>query len=242
MIISYLYVVFLILISITAVASSGWDDNEGATTARGMNLPSFFEAKDLYRAYQDIQQEYHSKLKDDDGNGNNWQILNTRQGVEVSLLQHPSDPTCPYVKMTAVMPAPPQECWDFLQLDQWETTMPLMDPFYEGVDTYGDYFFEGTNMTLARKRTKRILGAFGKRDFAFVSVGHKSNDEDDVLLSGTVSVITEDVIPRQPGYTRAFQDSIAFYRPLPNDQTHLTIICRIDLNDSYGEGGSMPMW
>mmetsp|Transcript_19509 Transcript_19509/g.29349 ORF Transcript_19509/g.29349 Transcript_19509/m.29349 type:complete len:264 (+) Transcript_19509:193-984(+) len=228
------FVVFLILNAVAIAAIT--DEDSRSTTFRGVSLPSVIDAKDLYQAYQDIQEEYHSKLQGED---NEWKILNNRQGVEVSLLQHPADPTCPYVKMTAIMPASPQECWDFLQLDQWETTMPLMDPFYEGVDTYGDYFFEGMNMTVARKRTKRILGILGKRDFVFVSVGHKGENE--VFMSGTISVVTKS-IPRQRDYTRAFQDSIAFYRPHDKNQTHLTIICRLDLNDSHGDGGYMPMW
>jgi hypothetical protein len=52
-------------------------------------------------------------------------------------------------------------------------------------------------------------------------------------------------VPRAKGYCRAFQDSIAFYKPLKNNtETAVTIICRIDLNDSAadGEGGHIPMW
>jgi hypothetical protein len=92
---------------------------------------------------------------------------------------------------------------------------------------------------LARKRTKRIL-TFGKRDFVFISVADIPH-RDGTLTSGTVSVITKR-LPRTRGYTRAFQDSVAFYRPLGKNKTHLTIVCRIDLNDSLGEGGAIPMW
>jgi hypothetical protein len=46
-------------------------------------------------------------------------------------------------------------------------------------------------------------------------------------------------IPRTT-YTRAFQDSIAFYKPLlekeRNPWTRLTIVCRIDMNDSSEDG------
>ena len=127
-------------------------------------------------------------------------------------------------------------------------------------------------MILARKRTKRLL-TFGKRDFTFVSVSDVPQS-DGVWVSGTVSVITSK-LPKKSSYTRAFQDSIAFYKPLPpvvvttntntntntnnNDdddanshvgsnvikhRTGLTIVCRIDLNDSTdgGEGGGIPMW
>lgn len=97
-------------------------------------------------------------------------------------------------------------------------------------------------MILARKRTDRIL-AFGKRDFVFLSV----TDEplaDGTWVSGTVSVQTPK-LPRQEGYVRAFQDSIAFYKPISENRTKITIVCRIDLNDSAdeaGAGGWIPMW
>ena len=66
------------------------------------------------------------------------------------------------------------------------------------------------------------------------------------MISGTVSVIT-DKLPRQKGYTRAFQDSVAFYEQIYNSEepvTKITIMCRIDLNDSSegGDGGNVPMW
>ena len=102
-------------------------------------------------------------------------------------------------------------------------------------------------MILARKRTQRIL-AFGKRDFTFLSVTdqpiYDPHTKEKILVSGTVSVHTP-TLPRKKGYTRAYQDSIAFYKPLRNNtQTHITIVCRIDLNDSSenGSGGFMPMW
>lgn len=259
--------------------------------------------------------------------------------ITVSMLEHPSDPLCPYVKMETVIPIPVEKCWDFLSLDRWGETMPKMDPFYEGLDIYGEYTIReeqdaerdvetvnkqqkrrrqsGDNenetatkrsnkndnendssdlirMVLARKRTKRIL-AFGKREFVFVSVEDKPL-EDGTWVSGTVSVEVDEsslstlssfdsnsndsatALPslrRNKSYTRAFQDSIAFYKPVPsmagaateaesssreqnsnNDNsntscctrkgwTKLTIVCRIDLNDSneeYGSGGCIPMW
>ena len=58
-----------------------------------------------------------------------------------------------------------------------------------------------------------------------------------------------DQIPRKKEYVRAYQDSIAFYEALDNDehsrpQMKLTIVFRIDLNDSRddGDGGYVPMW
>ena len=130
-------------------------------------------------------------------------------------------------------------------------------------------FMDTVKMILARKRTKRIL-TFGKREFVFVSVEDVPL-EDGTWVSGTVSVEVPEGTPRgghqnekgvasrgalpslrrNKSYTRAFQDSIAFYKPLPAtksgtcDRTKLTIVCRIDLNDSSGEhggGGCIPMW
>lgn len=127
--------------------------------------------------------------------------------------------------------------------------MPSMDPFYEGLTVLGKRVHCNVDMVLARKRTKRIL-TFGKRDFTFVSVSDVPlSDGSGVWVSGTVSVVTSR-FPRQEGYTRAFQDSVAFYEPLPPDpasgegRTRLTIVCRIDLNDSGegGDGGAVPMW
>lgn len=226
--------------------------------------------------------------------------------IKVSMLEHPSDPLCPYVKMETVIPMPVKKCWDFLSLDRWDETMAKMDPFYEGLDIYGEYSVRGNSksgnendeagteiaatssddnvdhaikMILARKRTKRIL-AFGKREFVFVSV-EDIPLADGTWVSGTVSVEVDEsngdgngatnsqntattnafhLLRRNKSYTRAFQDSIAFYKPLPaaddddenSHRTRLTIIMRIDLNDSSGEhgsnnnggggGGCIPMW
>jgi hypothetical protein len=69
-------------------------------------------------------------------------------------------------------------------------------------------------MILCRKRMKRLL-AFGKRDLVFLSVTEDEPLADGTRVSGTVSVRTN-LLPRVPGYTRAFQDSIAFYKPVRN--------------------------
>ena len=127
--------------------------------------------------------------------------------------------------------------------------MPKMDPFYEGVSIVGDYDYRGVNMKLARKRTIPLMGGlFGRRDFTFISVSDLPRS-DGALVSGTISVITEK-LPKQVGYTRAYQDSVAFYENIDadpitgNPRALLTIVTRIDLNDnSYeGEGGGIPMW
>lgn len=117
--------------------------------------------------------------------------------------------------------------------------MPKMDPFYEGVELHGEFVYKKVHMILARKRTSRIL-TFGKRDFVFLSVTDEPL-EDGTWVSGTVSVETPK-IPRQKSYVRAFQDSIAFYKAISANKTNITIVCRIDLNDSAPEDGSGGGW
>lgn len=233
---------FVVLVSLLIPQDHASMDHVPTSVAgleRGKPLGSTITAPDLHQAYQEIQEDYHAKAFRAKG----WKVLNQKDEVTVSMMKHPSDPNCPYVKMEALMPASPQACWDFLDLSNWEKTMPHMDPFYEGVSIYDTYHHGGVGMTLARKRTKRLL-AFGKRDFFFVSVSDLPK-KDGTLVSGTVSVIAPQLVPREEGYTRAFQDSIAFYEPVGNgEKTQMTIICRIDLNDSNpdGIGGFMPMW
>jgi len=230
---------------------------------RGKYLGPTVSGTNLYEAYKEIQEEYRSKAFNNDAD---WKVVKSNDGIEVSLLRHPDDADCPYLRISAILyGANPQDCWDYLRLENWGISMPQIDPFYEGVSLHGNYYHPNVDvMTVARKRMKRLL-AFGKRDFVFVSVSEKPKKDDTttngtttMLTSGTVSVITP-VVPREKGYTRAFQDSIAFYRHPSEEEmnlqnnnnntkdqkmTHLTIVCRMDLNDSGddGEGGSIPMW
>lgn len=208
---------------------------------RGQLLPAAANAQDLYDAYASIQADYERKAF----HSPDWTVLNAQRGVTVSLLHHPDDPTCPYVKMEGVIPVPVHACWNFLRVSDWDRTMPKMDPFYEGVTVYGEYDvavpaadrlgkkspgrrFQSApthaaaaaarpekncvHMILCRKRMSRIL-AFGKRDLVFLSVTEDEPLNDGSLVSGTVSVRTA-LVPRVHGYTRAFQDSIAFYKPI----------------------------
>jgi len=205
---------------------------------RGKVIGDSITADDLYSAYQEIQSDYHSKAF---SKNQPWKVLNQKDGVEVAILHDENDVNCPMVRMKAIIPASVKHCWDFLQLDQWDKNMANMDPFYEGVSIFGTYIKKGVEMVLARKRMKKLL-AFGKRDFVFISVSDLPL-KDGTWVSGSVSVVTPK-IPRVAGYTRAYQDSIAFYKPLSKDETEVTIVCRIDLNDSAadGSGGSIPMW
>jgi hypothetical protein len=226
---------------------------------RGKFVGDPLDASALHAVYKAIESDYHEKAF---GGGSGaaasrpqWNMLVQKEDVEVAMMEIPSDPTCPYVRMSAIIPTPVQDCWEFLQLAHWDDNIPLIDPFYEGVSFHGTFVHRGTHMILARKRTKRLLGAFGKRDFVFLSVADttKPSLPDGTWVSGTVSVHTPQ-IPRQLGYTRAYQDSIAFYKPLDkNTKTQLTIVFRMDLNDSSslsaadnddeaGGAGWLPMW
>lgn len=257
-----------------------------AKLERGKPVNTEITAEELYDAYQSIRNEYNEKafMCDNENRnspyriklssssntncGGKWQTLKlTDDGIEISMLHHPSDPTCPYVRMSAIIPGSREDIWNFLALDNWDETMPKLDPFYEGLEITKKYSIKKKGrskkgklieMTLARKRTKRMV-TFGKRDFTFVQVSDTPRD-DGVWISGSVSVVT-DKLPRVNGYTRAFQDSIAFYEEMPitptkttpstyspyntdQPQTKITIVCRIDLNDSSenGDGGNIPMW
>lgn len=236
---------------------------------RGKYVSAEVTPEELYEAYESIRNEYDEKafLCDNEdmnspyaakSNSNKkctekWETLRESDGVEIALLKHPSDPDCPYVRMSAIMPGPIDDVWDFLMLDRWDEVMPKMDPFYDGLEISKRYVYKNKKkkkpieIILARKKVKRLL-TFGKRDLTFVQVSDNQRD-DGIRVSGTVSVIT-DKLPRVKGYTRAFQDSIAFYEKLPQiseregPRTKITIMCRIDLNDSSedGNGGSVPMW
>ena len=93
--------------------------------------------------------------------------------------------------------------------------------------------------------------------------GNGNEGDDENINENDTTTIATSLPYRNKSYTRAFQDSIAFYKPIPpsagasssssslsGERTKLTIICRIDLNDSSsstsegggGGGGCIPMW
>jgi hypothetical protein len=89
---------------------------------------------------QQQQQQQWKVLTTMDPNKNNKKYNNNNDNnddeiIRVSMLEHPSDPLCPYVKMEAIIPKSVEKCWNFLSLDKWDETMPKMDPFYEGLGT-----------------------------------------------------------------------------------------------------------
>ncbi|CAB9518643.1 expressed unknown protein [Seminavis robusta] len=245
------FLAILLLVTLALAAGTLGDDETAPTRGkeRGTPLPAFASkkegiAQDMYQAYKQLEEEYHAKAFRPD-NEHKWRVVNEKDGAKVSLLEHESDPTCPYVRMETLIPTSVASCWEFLKIENWGWSMPKMDPFYDTHSVHANYTHQGVNMILVQKKTHRIL-AFGKRDFVFLSVTDLPL-EDGTWVSGSVSVQTPDV-PRSPSYTRAFQDSIAFYKPIQDkngqEQCHLTIVCRIDLNDSgeSGSGGWIPMW
>lgn len=226
-------------------STSAIGDAEPPKPQRGVLLSDLPTAEELFRAYAIIKDEYDRKAF---GPEEDWKVLReTTDGVQIALLHHPSDPTCPYVRMSAAVPGSVDDVWGSFRLSNWDRFMGAVDPFYEGLTILDHQVYGDVDLILARKRAKRLI-AFGKRDFLFVSVSDVTRP-DGVRVSGTVSVVTP-MHPRVPGYTRAFQDSVGFYAPMPDDpdtgepRTALTIVCRIDLNDSAvgGEGGMIPMW
>jgi hypothetical protein len=231
------FVVIMALLVSQDDASTVVSASHNSGMERGKFIGDRITADDLYSAYQQIQNDYRNKAFSP---SQPWKILSKKEGVEVAMLET-DDPTCPMVRLKGIIPASVKHCWDFLLLDNWEKNMHKIDPFYDSVKIFGSYTKRGVEMVLARKQMKKLL-TFGKRDFVFISVSDLPLD-DGTWVSGSVSVVTP-AIPRVNGYTRGYQDSIAFYKPLSKDKTEVTIVCRIDLNDSAadGNGGSIPMW
>jgi len=229
------------------------DTGSASTLDRGTIISNQVRGKELYDAYINIREDYRTKAMAK-SYADRWKVLKeTNDGIQVSMMNHPSDPTCPYIRMVATMPGAITDVWDLLDLSNWAETMPKIDPFYDKLTILGEYthrpspLHPSVHMILARRATKRIV-TFSKRDFTFVSVSD-APERDGGRVSGTVSVVTPK-FPREAGYVRAFQDSVAFYEVMPKDavsgeeRSKLTIVCRIDLNDSSegGEGGAIPMW
>jgi len=256
---------FICLVTLAFAAGTLLDGNSHATNEkgkeRGKHIPAATNssssnnhkskiAQVMLKVYQELEHEFYTKAFHE-SNQKQWKVLNEKHGAKVSLLDHPSDPTCPYVKMEITIPVSAAMCWEFLSIRNWDWSMTKMDPFYDQHTVYANYSnsrdHAGVNLVLVRKQTHRIL-TFGKRDYVFLSVSGQPLQDDGSWVSGIVSVESPDV-PRQDGYTRAFQDSISFYKPVVSEETgeehcRVTIVCRIDLNDSTskGSGGFMPMW
>lgn len=191
------------------IKRKGNHDSQASAPDRGVPLPISMDPEDLYDIYRKVYEQYtENALKSTD-----WKILYDKDNITISMLPNEADRDCPYVKMELYIPAMAKTCWDFLDVRFWDLNMPKMDAFYEGSTIHSEYNVPSNNATiyLCRKCLKRLF-AFGKRDMVFLSI----NDvpQNDTLISGTVSVITND-LPREKGYIRAYQDSISFYKPVP---------------------------
>ena len=212
---------------------------------RGEPIEEIF-GRELFRVWEKTKQEYNEKAFGKKYQ-NQWKVVKEgADGLNVAMLHHEND-FVPYVRLHATMPGSVSDVWGSFRLSNWERLMSAVDPFFEGLTILEQFDHGKVNMVLARKRAKRLV-TFGKRDFLFVSVSDVPRS-DGVLVSGTVSVVTPKY-PRVEGYVRAYQDSIGFYEPHSDDpktgepRTSVTIVCRIDLNDSSpdGVGGFVPMW
>ena len=220
--------------------------------------PSYYRGKviqvgesneEIYRHYQDKLQEYQDLAFST--RQSDWNILKrTNDGIEIATLSTGDDRDCPYIRMRATMPTSAPTLYNFMSFANWKIFMPIINPFYQGISVENEFTVDdGKNMVVARKRSTSILG-FGRRDFSLLAVtSHVGPRSDGILVSGTISVIAPQLIPRFEGFTRAYQDMVCFCKPVGRHvdgthQTELTIMLRTDLNDSTdgGIGGAVPMW
>ena len=206
---------------------------------RGIIAPDDASMKTIQRSFRSKLNQYKTKFRQEEG----WRVLSRSRdrASEVAMLRCKGDPTCPYIRMKVTLPASASSLLRFTSLGNWNTFMRLINPFFNDVKTVRQ-----TGQTMvAYQRTKRIL-TFARRDFGLVSVVDDlpRRQMDGVYVSAVLSLRSARLLPRQAGYTRAFQDLVCFFRPLANDRTELTIILRTDLNDSTnsnGTNGRMPM-
>jgi hypothetical protein len=214
---------------------------------RGKVIEAGDSNENIYQYYEEKLREYRDIAFSTSAD---WKILKrTADGIEISTLVVGDDQDCPYVRMRATMPVSAEKLHNFMSFANWKTFMPIINPFYHGMSVVKELNVQKARMIMARKLSTSILG-FGKRDFSLLSVtSDHGQREDGVLVSGTISVIIPQQIPRYNGFTRAFQDMVCFYKPTgrnsnANDTTELTIMLRTDLNDSAdgGTGGAVPMW
>lgn len=199
----------------------------------------------LYRSFRDTMQDYKNKAF---SNLSKWRTLRqTRDGIEISILDSEKG-GAPYIRFKAEIPTSADKVYKFTSFSNWERFMPIINPFYNSMKVVKEWSVGKAKVFLAHKLSKRIL-YYGKRDFSLLSVVDTPSRNDGMLVIGTISVDIPDHIPRQEGFTRAYQDMVCFYKPLDKsndgqDNMELTIILRTDLNDSAedeGTGGYFPM-
>lgn len=214
---------------------------------RGKVIQDGESNEEIYRQYQDKLQEYREMAF---STKSDWNVLKrTKDGIEIATFSPGDDKDCPYIRMRATMPTSASSLYNFMSFANWKIFMPIINPFYHGINVENEFMVQGKKLILARKRSTSILG-FGRRDFSLLAViSDVGSRDDETLVSGTISVIAPQLIPRYPGFTRAFQDMVCFYKPVGRHsdgthQTELTIMLRTDLNDSTqdGAGGAVPMW
>jgi hypothetical protein len=105
------------------------NDGEGEETSSSSSQQQQQQQQQQWKVLTTMDPNKNNKKYNNDNDNNDDEI------IRVSMLEHPSDPLCPYVKMEAIIPKSVEKCWNFLSLDKWDETMPKMDPFYEGLGT-----------------------------------------------------------------------------------------------------------
>lgn len=86
---------------------------------RGKQISKHVTAEELHEAYEELKIEYNERVFGSTS-ASAWSLLKESpdQTVQVSLLTHPSDPSCPYVKIQAILPGTISDTWSYLSLGE----------------------------------------------------------------------------------------------------------------------------
>ena len=139
------FLTVLLLVSLALAAGTFLDggDHTNSTSSssssstkvgkeRGAFLPAASSkqegiAQDMFQVYQTIKEDYQNRAFHP-SQLHKWKVLNQKNKAKVSLLEHDSDPTCPYVKLEATIPASVATCWDFLSIQHWNESARRFTP------------------------------------------------------------------------------------------------------------------
>ena len=104
-----LIVALFISTSDEGVALTEARTDSSSASKRGKFIGSSFDAKDLYDAYKEIESNYYSVAFAEESKSL-WRTLVEKDGVEVAMMEHESEPNCPYVRLSVTIPAPLEDC------------------------------------------------------------------------------------------------------------------------------------
>lgn len=86
---------------------------------RGKRISTKISSQELFEAYRDLRKEY-SNFAFNPGAVKSWSVIKeSKDGIQISLLKHKDDPSCPYVRMEGVVDGSIQDVWGFLELKNW---------------------------------------------------------------------------------------------------------------------------